>query len=420
MLSSLPPEVSAIERRSAWTRPVSSLVRSRRVEGPRRRRCGSSHISPRNPRKDGTIEIPDHGDRGAARPTLTRKIVDVSLLIRGRVLSQADVLINDLGGDAETMLAAHGIDPSAIEDINRYIRYQDAGAVLGHAARELDAPDFGLRLGGKQGLETLGPLGVIMRNSETVGAAVERLCHFLRAMVPSDTAVLTQSTGTSAFSYSVLLSNDFDRRQMLERAFGLAMRAYRVLIGPTFVPNRVTFEHQRYAPLATYHEVFGCQVDFKQERNAIHLSPVDLARVIDGRDYSALVLAEDYLKRLVPEPAVADHVREVTRRLLMVGGASLPQVARELSLHERTLERHLRAHGTTFEAILDDLRRAAAWELAATGMQASQIARAIGYSEQSSLSRACRRWFGESPRELLRRRRGQRPEEAPAARHPDP
>jgi len=344
----------------------------------------------------------------------------VSLLIRGPVISQAAVLITELGGDAESMLAAHGIDPLAIEDINRYVRYQDAAAVLGHAARELDAPGFGLRLGGKQGLGTLGPLGVIVRNSETIGKAAESFCYYLRTLAPSDNAGLTQATGSAVYSYSTLLSSDFDRRQMIERALALSMRCFGLLIGPTFAPRRVTFEHDPFAPLSTYHEVFGCPVDFRQERNALYLNSADLTRVIDDRDSSALALAEDYLKRIVPETALADHVRDITRRLLMVGGVGLPQVAREVSLHERTLERQLSAQGTSFEAILDDLRRTTAWELAATGMQASQIARAIGYAELSSFSRACRRWYGESPRELLRRRKGQRPEDQAPGRHRNP
>jgi len=341
----------------------------------------------------------------------------VSVLIRGPVISQATVLIAELGGDAEAMLAAHGIDPLAIEDVNRYVRYPDAAALLGHAARELHAPDFGLRLGERQGLGTLGPLGVIMRNSETVGKALERLSYFLGTLAPSDSAAVTQTTGAAVFSYSTLLRNDFDRLQMIERALALAMQGFRRLIGPAFVPRRVTFEHRRLAALERYHDVFRCHVDFGQDRNAIHLSTADLARVIDDADSSALALAEDYLTRIVPDNALVEHVRDVTRRLLMVGGAGLPQVAREVSLHQRTLERQLSAHGTSFEAILDDLRRTTAWQLAATGMQASQIGRTLGYAELSSFSRACRRWYGESPRELLRQRRGQRPEDPPAPRH---
>jgi len=68
------------------------------------------------------------------------------------------------------------------------------------------------------------------------------------------------------------------------------------------------------------------------------------------------------------------------------------------------VQRRLAEAGTSFEEILDDVRRTMAGQLAATGMQAQQIATMLGYSEQSSYARACRRWYGESPRQLAARR----------------
>lgn len=337
----------------------------------------------------------------------------MTYLTRGTVISGAGALIDELGGDSVELLGAHGIDPRSIESVDHYVRYEAAAAVLGHAARVLEAPDFGLRLGGRQGIGSLGPLGVILRNSETVGDAVHGVCRFIRNLAPADTAHLSQASGSAVFTYSTILSNDCDRRQMMEKAQALALHALRVMVGPAFTPRRVTFEHDRLASVATYLEVFGCAVEFGQDRNAIYLAPSDLSRPLVDRDATALALAEDYLSRIRPEVAIAEHVRDVTRRLLLVGQATLPQVSRAVLVHERTLQRELAAQATSFEEILDELRRAMAWELAATGMQASQISRALGYAEQSSFTRACRRWFNESPRALLARRRGQRPE-APA------
>ena len=57
-----------------------------------------------------------------------------------------------------------------------------------------------------------------------------------------------------------------------------------------------------------------------------------------------------------------------------------------------------------FEAILDDVRRELAWELSATALQVSQISTMLGYAEQSSYARACRRWHALSPRQLIRNR----------------
>lgn len=335
----------------------------------------------------------------------------MAVLTRASLISKAGELITELGGDADAALWAYAVDPRAIDDFDRYVRYDDAAAVLGHAAREFDCPDFGLRLGGIQSITSLGPLSVILRNSETVGQAITRFCRYLGNLAPADTARLTVSPESAIYAYSTMLPNDFDLRQMVEKNQALAMNAIKVMVGDECRPTKVTFEHARLAPLDSYRAVFSCPVEFNTQQNAIHLPRAYLTHAIADRDEAALALAQAYLARIHSGVELAEHVRDVTRRLLLVGEANLGQVARAVSLHERTLQRVLAAEGTTFERLLDDVRRARAWELAATGLQASQIASTLGYAEQSSFTRACRRWYGESPRSLLKRRRGGRPED---------
>jgi len=335
----------------------------------------------------------------------------MAILIRGTILYRVRDLVADLGGDGEAVLRRYGIDPVATDDFARYVSYVDAAAVLGHAARQFDCPEFGLRLGLLQGVESLGPLGVSLRNAETVGAAVGNVCRFLGNIAPADTAELIESQGPAIYSYSTMLHDEFDRRQMVEKNLTLALLAFRLVAGEDFTPIKVTFQHERSAPRDRYRDVFGCQVAFGQERNGIHFPKAYLGRGVRARDQAALELAEEYLGRLRPSVALAEHVREVTRRLLLGHEVGLRQVAQALSVHERTLQRELAASGTTFERILDEVRKAMAWELAATGVQAAQIARALGYAEQSGFTRACRRWFGESPRTLIRQRAGEPPEQ---------
>jgi AraC-like DNA-binding protein len=74
-----------------------------------------------------------------------------------------------------------------------------------------------------------------------------------------------------------------------------------------------------------------------------------------------------------------------------------------LRLHPRTLQRHLAAENTNFEAIHDEVRRDAAHRLITrTELPFSQIAAELGMTEQASLTRAVRRWYGLAPRTLRR------------------
>lgn len=70
-------------------------------------------------------------------------------------------------------------------------------------------------------------------------------------------------------------------------------------------------------------------------------------------------------------------------------------------LHPRTLQRRLRAEGARFDDLLDTQRKTWARELMAQrSLALADIAQLLGFADQWVLTRACQRWFGDSPRRL--------------------
>ena len=70
----------------------------------------------------------------------TPDTVRVAVLTRSSLISKADELITVLGGDAKAVLRARGIDPLSIDDFDRYVRHEDAAAVLGMRRANSTAP----------------------------------------------------------------------------------------------------------------------------------------------------------------------------------------------------------------------------------------------------------------------------------------
>ncbi|MDZ7910485.1 MAG: AraC family transcriptional regulator [Rhodococcus sp. (in: high G+C Gram-positive bacteria)] len=328
-------------------------------------------------------------------------------LIRGTILLDVPTLIEGLGGDPEAFMTAHGITASTAGDFSKFVPYNSAAAVIGDASRALECPDFGLQLSVLQHTRMLGPVAVIVRNSETVGAAVSSASRYLHGIAPADSVSMTTVGDVAVISFETDVRRTADRRQMVERGVGTLFAAFTLMVGPGFVPIRVTFTHDQIAPIERYHSVFRCPVEFGKSVDAIHVPASVLTRPISGRDPAALELAENYLSSTTAEEPVTDTVRSLVRRLMVVDHVTLSAVADSLSLHPRVVQRRLAEAGTSFEAIFDEIRRETAWELSAVGLPISRIAAALGYSEQSSYSRACRRWFGESPRALRNRARAQ-------------
>jgi AraC-like DNA-binding protein len=322
-------------------------------------------------------------------------------IVRGTALCHFVDLVTKHGGRGESLIRAQGIDPSAINDFERFISYSGTAAAIGEAAKELNCPDFGMRLGGMQGIQILGPVAVLFRHSPTVGDAIEGACRYLYVCAPPDIAALRCEGRVAVFTYSIALRQLPYRDQAIEKALVVTMEAFRLLLGEEFSPLKVTMQHRRISPQARYQKEFGCTVKFSSDENSIQFASELLKQPVPGRDAAALALAESYLSLTKPDLAVVDRVRDMIHRLLKLNRVSMVVVADSVGLHPRVLQRKLAEAGTSFEEILDDVRSAMSWQLSSSGMQVAQIATMLGYSEQSSYARACRRWHGVSPRQLI-------------------
>jgi AraC-like DNA-binding protein len=77
---------------------------------------------------------------------------------------------------------------------------------------------------------------------------------------------------------------------------------------------------------------------------------------------------------------------------------SMENVARQLATTERTLNRKLRAEGTSFTEILDDVRCNLAKEyLRTTKLTTEDVSELVGFSEAANFRHAFRRWTGSTP-----------------------
>jgi len=88
-----------------------------------------------------------------------------------------------------------------------------------------------------------------------------------------------------------------------------------------------------------------------------------------------------------PGRSVADRVRLLLTQALGTSPVEVAAIARRLRTHPRTLQRRLAAEHTTFETILDDVRRATAARLITqTDLPFTQVTAMVGLAEQSALS----------------------------------
>jgi AraC-like DNA-binding protein len=109
-------------------------------------------------------------------------------------------------------------------------------------------------------------------------------------------------------------------------------------------------------------------------------------------------IADEMLRAVDAGGRFSSRVRAALARSLEQGRSSVEDIARALAVSPRTLQRRLEQEGTTFGAVCDETRRAAAFEhLRDRRLGIKETAFRLGFSEPSTFYRAFRRWTGDTP-----------------------
>lgn len=171
--------------------------------------------------------------------------------------------------------------------------------------------------------------------------------------------------------------------------------------GRTIVPRRV--ELARPGPATAAHaEYFGCSIRTEAPRNLLVLDAADLDRPFPGHNPEMLEMLTPVLgaalNELDAQNSVAEQVKIVLKRSLASGQPNLSDVAKQLGMSERTLQRRITEDGSTFREILSDARREMGRRLLADPTtDIDEVACLLGYQDTTSFYRAFREWEGMPP-----------------------
>lgn len=173
----------------------------------------------------------------------------------------------------------------------------------------------------------------------------------------------------------------------------------RVLKQGDFAPSAVHFTYARPAQLALYEQTFGKGVScvFGQRAPALHVPTSIVDRALPSSDPTLHRILVDHAEALLNRPSVpaklSTRVRELLMSSLHEGRPSLAAVAKQLSMSERTLRRHLADEGTSFGELLDQVRASLSEALVSCRERSGKsLASKLGFESTSALRRAQKRW----------------------------
>jgi len=171
-------------------------------------------------------------------------------------------------------------------------------------------------------------------------------------------------------------------------------------------PNAVFFQHDFKGSSAykqRYEDYFKCPVFFGHDFNGIQIEQslldIPLITVDDIINQTLCNQADNILCNIIEQSPI-ESVNQFIINQLPLGVPEIDEVANQLGLSVRTLQRKLSDNQLNFTGMIDSIRKELALSyLKNTNTKVIYIAQMLGFSEQSAFQRAFKRWTGQTPKQ---------------------
>ncbi|MCQ8896400.1 AraC family transcriptional regulator [Limnobacter humi] len=310
------------------------------------------------------------------------------------------------------LLRGTRLSPNDLLELNTHMDADTQATIVRNALQLSGNPALGLRWGANLHLAAHGPLGTVIASSPTLGQAwkaTERF-HDIRGGF----ARMQGQVGKDHFAVMVQMAIPLDDvgRFFCEAVLTTMVNHLGMIIGRLSPAIRIELEYPAPAYAEEYTHYLRAPCLFDRPRTQIVI-PAGLALMpnpmADPETYAlALARCEQLLLEQQRPRGWAARVTEILRS--NPGQIwTCEQVARHFHGSSRTLMRHLRSEGTTYQQLRDtELARQARISLQAGNHSIESVALSLGYQDVSNFRRAFKRWFGMSPQEF-QRQQGQHP-----------
>ncbi len=311
-------------------------------------------------------------------------------------------LAEDHGASRKRLLTAAGVSQEILDDPDARIDAECFARVITESIEQSGEPALAIRLGGQLRVTAHGILGYAAMTSTTFAEALSLVTKYVQTRTPLLVASLSVKRRTVALRIDEAAVLGELRRPLLELAASALNSVALFLTHGEFKCDRVLFPYEEPEYVAHYRQVFGCPLVFAADATEIHFSSALLEMPLPLADEAAKKQAAIRCEEELLAIAESDDLEQRIRAQLLKtrdSALDLDSVAARLALSPRTLRRRLQNSGTSFQRILNSVRKELSVQyLRTTHLTVSEIADRLGYTDQSNFGRAFKGWTGVSPR----------------------
>lgn len=315
------------------------------------------------------------------------------------------MLLLEIGLDPTSVLRKAGLPSGLFDGSGSRITLDDYFTLWSAISDGVENADLALRLGKIAVSDHFDPAFFAAMCSPDMNAAATRLSDY-KKLVGAFTLKIDVNTMDTTIRFGCKYRPEVPLNMGLVEIVmlvNLVRRATRAQI----VPRKVTVP-AIVGQTAKLEAWLGCNLSIGNDY-AVSLNAVDAKQPFLTHDDQVWHFFEPLIKGKIEESrqelCMCDEVERVLGEMLPSGRSTILDVARELAVSTRSLQRKLADEGTTWQAMLSRTREKYALHyLQSTSLGAHEISFLLGYKDPNSLFRAFHRWTGTTP-ELWRERR---------------
>ncbi len=320
------------------------------------------------------------------------------------------------GIDVAPLMVKAAVTRKQVEDQSVRLAVKGQIKFVDLVAEALDDDCLGFHLGCDYDLREIGLLYYVWNSSKLLGDAFRRAERY-SSIVNEAVCLRVRSSGNDLALISTFVGIErLSDRHQIESWVTSLVRICRQLTNRHLRPSCVRLVHRRNGGATQLEKFLGCDVEFGAATDDVAF-PETVKQL-------PVVCADPYLNKFLIKycDEARSHrdagrltwrvaVENAIAPLLPHGKAGVSEIARQLGMSPRTLERRLGSEGLTFTGILSELRCDLAKRyLREEDLPISKIAWLLGYQEAGGFTHAFKRWTGKTPREARAQENVARPD----------
>ncbi|MDH5752985.1 MAG: AraC family transcriptional regulator [Deltaproteobacteria bacterium] len=338
-------------------------------------------------------------------PNLKERTPENKYTVSVSLANEVLAMIEELGGDRQAVLAAVGLDAGVLGDMNGRIPLGQVFALYAEAEQRTGEKNIGLRMTARHHPIRNNIILHVFMSSATIGEGIRQAVRYQQLITDGMEHLLELEGNRARFSIRPRDARLRVPRHMAEAGLGSLAMFIRSRLGDGFRPHGVSFQHPAPENLEEHLALFGPSIRFNEERTELVLESAILNHPLAGADAGLKAILEQQaqamLEKLPVQGGLMDQARNILVEWLPRGGPTIREISRALGCSTRTLQRRLGEEGTTYQALLDEVRcHLARNYLRDSHTPLHEVAYLLGFSEQSTFNRAFRRWTRMTPGEF--------------------